>query len=443
MALTAPRRRRILSLALPIMGGMASQNVLNLVDTAFVGRLGQASLAGVGMAGFANWLLISLLLGLGAGVQATAARRKGEGALSETAVGLNAALLLAAGLGIPVAVLGVVFAPDILAVLNDDPAVRVPGAAYLGARFVAAPFAAANFAFRGYWNGTDRSKNYMMTLMIMHLFNVVLDWALIFGHLGLPELGVAGAGWATSISLMIGTALYFGLGWLQARPGGFLRARGTLAVMPTIVRLAVPASVQQFAFSAGFVAFFVIAGKVGTDALAASNVLVNLMLLCVLPGVGLGISGATLVGQALGRGEPRDARAWGNDVIKVGMVLMGGIGGILALGASTWLGIFIDDDPATIAIAVTPLVILGLGQVVDSVGVVLTQTLIGIGDAIAILRISLIGQWLVFLPAAWWLCVVHDGGLLTLWAAMVVWRLGTALACVLRWRGAAWQRTAA
>lgn len=443
MALTAPRRSRIFRLALPIMGGMASQNVLNLVDTAFVGQLGKASLAAVGMGGFANWLLIALLLGLGAGVQATAARRKGEGALDRTAVGLNAALLLAAALGIPVALLGEYFSGDIFAILNDDPAVQAPGAAYLGARFFAAPFAAANFAFRGYWNGTDRSKNYMITLVVMHLINVVLDWALIFGHLGLPEMGVAGAGWATSISLMAGTAFYFVLGWTQARSGGFLRATGTLAAMPTILRLAIPASVQQFAFSGGFVAFFVIAGKVGTDALAASNVLVNLMLLCVLPGVGLGLSGATLVGQALGAGDREDARAWGSDVVLVGILLMGLIGAVLALGAETWLGIFIKNDPTTIAIAVAPLVILGAAQAVDSVGVVLAQTLIGIGDTVAILRISLIGQWLLFLPTAWFLCVVQDGGLVTLWSAMVIWRIGTAVACWIRWRGSAWEQTKA
>ena len=167
------------------------------------------------------------------------------------------------------------------------------------------------------------------------------------------------------------------------------------------------------------------------------------MLLCILPGVGLGISGATLVGQALGRGDLVDARAWGQDVIKVGMVLMGGIGLILAVAARTWLGIFLDQDPATVALAVPSLVLLGLGQAFDSVGVVLTQTLIGIGDTFAILRISLIGQWLLFLPAAWWLCVVREGGLMSLWVAMVIWRLGTAAACALRWRSGVWARSAA
>ena len=69
------RRRRIFGLALPIIGGMLSQNVLNLVDTAMVGTLGDAALAGVGLGGFANFLFSAFILGLSAGVQAMAARR--------------------------------------------------------------------------------------------------------------------------------------------------------------------------------------------------------------------------------------------------------------------------------------------------------------------------------------------------------------------------------
>ena len=75
------RRRRIFGLALPIIGGMLSQNVLNLVDTGMVGTLGDAALAGVGLGGFANFLFFAFILGLSAGVQAMAARRVGEGRL--------------------------------------------------------------------------------------------------------------------------------------------------------------------------------------------------------------------------------------------------------------------------------------------------------------------------------------------------------------------------
>lgn len=89
-----PRIRTLGLLALPVVGGMASQNVLNLVDTAMVGSLGDESLAAVGTASFANFVAVAFLMGLSSAVQAMASRRKGEGRLSEAAVPLNGAILI-------------------------------------------------------------------------------------------------------------------------------------------------------------------------------------------------------------------------------------------------------------------------------------------------------------------------------------------------------------
>ena len=95
------RTRTILVLALPIIGGMASQNVLNLVDTAMVGYLGAPSLAAVGMGSFANFMAVAFIMGLSAGVQAIASRRLGEGRRDQTASGLNAGLLIALLVAVP------------------------------------------------------------------------------------------------------------------------------------------------------------------------------------------------------------------------------------------------------------------------------------------------------------------------------------------------------
>ena len=89
-----PRLRRILTLALPIIGGMISQNVLNLVDTAMVGTLGDAALAAVGLGGFVNFMFMALILGVSTGVQVMSARRKGQGLMDQTAVPLNAGLAM-------------------------------------------------------------------------------------------------------------------------------------------------------------------------------------------------------------------------------------------------------------------------------------------------------------------------------------------------------------
>jgi MATE family multidrug resistance protein len=88
------RLNRILTLALPIIGGMVSQNLLNIVDTAMVGNLGNSALAAVGLGGFVVFMCQALILGISTGVQSSAARRKGEGRSDRAAAVLNSALLL-------------------------------------------------------------------------------------------------------------------------------------------------------------------------------------------------------------------------------------------------------------------------------------------------------------------------------------------------------------
>jgi MATE family multidrug resistance protein len=437
------RLRRILGLATPIVLGMMSQNVINLVDTAFVGRLGDAAIAAVGMGGIMNWLAGSLLIGMGHGVQAIAARRLGEGNPERSASGLNAALLFAAIIGLPLSFIAARHSLDALRWLHDDPAVHLAGEGYMIARFTALPCLAANVAFRGFWNGTNRPRNYLITLVWMHSLNVLLDYALIFGRLGMPELGPEGAGWASAIAMAGGTAAYVGLAWRQARPEGFLSSLGLRAAAPRLVRLAIPASGQQTLFAAGWLAFYWIAGQIGTAELAATNVIITLALVSILPALGMGLAGASIVGQTLGAGDFEDARRWGWEVVALGCIVMAVLGGLLAAGAPVWLRLFIPGQPATIAIAVLPLMILGTAQVLDGLGVVLSNLLLGVGDTLAVLRISAVCQWVIFLPVAYVVAVRLSTGLVGLFICMGAYRLLLGLALAARFRGSAWTRVEA
>ena len=203
------RRKMIWSIALPIMGGMMSQNVLNLVDIGMVGRLGDSALAATGIGSFSSYMAISFIIGLSAGVQALAARRLGEGRTTETAIPLNGGLILALIIGIPLCIILVLFTPTAFTFLTDDPAVQELGTPYLQVRIFGMMAVGMNFSFRGYWSAIHMTGVYLRTLLIMHAINIFLNWVLIFGNLGAPELGVFGAGLATTISLYIGTAMYF------------------------------------------------------------------------------------------------------------------------------------------------------------------------------------------------------------------------------------------
>lgn len=431
------RTATILTLALPIIGGMVSQNVLNLVDTAMVGTLGPASLAAVGMGSFANFMAMAFIMGLSAGVQAIAARRYGEGRLSETASPLNAGLLIALVVAVPWSVVLFSFADRLYPLLVDDPEVVALGVPYFRARLVGMTAIGMNFAFRGFWNGISESRRYLQTLVVMHICNVVLNWILIFGHFGVPALGATGAGIGTTIATYIGTAIYVGLALRHARGLGFLRSFVDRATVTSMVKLSVPAGLQSFFFAAGMTAFFWIIGRIGTPELAASNVLVQLLLVAILPGVGFGLGAASLVGQALGRGDRDDAVRWGWDVSALAMLLVGGGALIGLLFPDVLLTIFLHDE-ATIRLARFPLRLLGATMALETLGGVLQNALLGAGASRLVMQVSIGMQWFLFLPIAFLLGPVMGYGMSAVWSAQVGYRSLQALAFAIVWKRRGW-----
>lgn len=431
------RLKRIFGLALPIMGGMMSQNILNLIDTAMVGSLGNAALAAVGIGGFAAFMFQALILGVSTGVQATAARRKGAGKLDQAAVPLNAGLLLILCVA-PLLSLALYFVvPYLYPYLNSDPQVQAGGEPYLQWRVLAITFMGWNFAYRGYWNAMDMTRYYMGTLVIMHSANVVLNYIFIFGHFGAPAMGAAGAGLATALATVIGSAIYFYLGLRHARDHGFLHGLPPRKEVAAILRLSLPNGIQQLFFATGFLTLYWIIGQIGTAELAAANVLINVMLVAILPGMGLGLAAATLVGQALGRRNQHDARRWGWDVTRVGIVLLAALGLPMWLTPDWILWGFIHD-PGTLELARLPMRLVGLTMAIEAIGLILMHALLGAGDAKRVMLVSIGMQWLLFLPLAYLIGPVLGFGLLAIWLLQSGYRLLQSLILAMMWRKGQW-----
>ena len=394
------RLERIGQLALPIVGGMVSQVVLNLVDTAMVGVLGKDALAGVGTASFAAFMATALVMGLSSGVQAMAARRVGEGRGDEAAVPLTGGLLLALVIGLPISIILLIYSSALFPYINGDQGVIEAGLPYFDARLLGVIAVGMNFAFRGYWTGVSQSRRYLHTLLVIHVSNVVISYVLIFGKFGFPELGTEGSGLGTTISLYLGTAAFFVLGWKEARKNGFLSRIPRRETMVTMLRLSVPAAIQEFLFAAGFTAIFWIVGLMGTVEVAATNILINLVLVAFLPAVGFGLAALTLVGEALGRGDPDEASRWAWDVVKVTALIQA----LLGLPA-----LLVPDQ-----------IVMGAGAVRQVMGV-------AVGT-----------QWLLGLPLAWLAGPYFGLGLFAVWATQAAYRILQAVIFVILWRRRGW-----
>ncbi|MBK8960224.1 MAG: hypothetical protein IPM80_17870 [Proteobacteria bacterium] len=247
-----------------------------------------------------------------------------------------------------------------------------------------------------------------------------------------------GAAYASVIALGFGTAIYFWLGMRWARGHGFLQRLPARADIKRLVQLSLPNGVQQMFFSAGFLALFWIIGKVGTAEVAAANVLMNLMLVAYLPGMGFGLAAATLVGQALGRGDPHDAARWAWDVVRVALLAMSVIGLPMVLAPEAVLNSIYRLNRETLEVALWPLRLVGLSMVFEAVGTILQNSLLGAGDTRRVMLTTIANQWLLFLPAAYMVGPVLGMGLTALWALQVLSRCLQALIFAGYWHGQRW-----
>ena len=252
-------------------------------------------------------------------------------------------------------------------------------------------------------------------------------------------MGAVGAGLGSLIATWLGVFYYFYLGFRYARPYGFLKARPSRKILNSVVRLSLPTGFQMMLFAGGYTAMFWILGLAGEDHAAAGMVLINVMLLAILPGIGMGLAAASLVGQAMGRKDTEDARRWGWDVVRIAAMVMISIGLIMAIFPNQILGVFIHD-PGPLLKAELPLRIFGLFIGVDAVGLVLQHSFRGAGATFQAMIIGVMLQWGLFLPVAYIVGPVMGNGILAVWITMMGYRALQASIYAVLWNRGTWSK---
>ncbi len=440
--LNRDRDRRIALLSAPIVGGMLSQTVQNLVDTAMVGRLNATALAAVGMGATATWLSVSILLGIGSATQALVARRMGEEKPAEAGEVLDNALLLGGIAGLLVAGAIYLLAPSIFLLLSGDEEVAELGTGYLRMRTIGFPFVVLNFAFRGFYHGIGDTRTYLKAIFLTNLLNVILDLLLIFGLFGFPRMEARGAGLATALGLMGGTFYYV----LRAAPATRLRQRyGGLSFKKIcretcrkVASIMVPNGLQSMGFAMGILAFYWMMGRIGTMAVAVTNLMINISSVFYLPALGMGLAAATLVGQALGRREPDEAEAWGWETVRLSVYIFTTTGLLMAAFPGPILRLF-TNDPMVISEGMLALRITAAGQFAIAVTMVLSNVLISAGQSRFVAASTVICTYLVSLPLTYYFCVMLGGGVALGWLFQGLGRLVTAIALILKFRTGSWK----
>ncbi|TNF05004.1 MAG: MATE family efflux transporter [Deltaproteobacteria bacterium] len=432
------KTRNILVLGAPIILGMISQNILNVVDMAMVGRLGKHELASVGLGHFSHFVFVALLLGLPVAIQTMSARRLGQERKDEAALALNGGLVLSVIGGLLLLLFLYPTLPWFMKLMSPDPKVQSLATGYLSWRIWAIFAIAMNHTFRGFWNGVNLAKLYLSIMLVMHASNIFMNWLLIYGNLGAPEMGVEGAGLASALATCVGMSLHAILCFVKARDFGFLKRFPSPDEMKDIMKLAIPTGIQQLFFSLGLLCLYWILGKVGVTETAAANVLINLMLLCLLPAVGLGQACNALVSQSVGRGERHTAHAWVVTTNKIVVVAMGTLALSFLAAPDLWFSLFTKAQEV-IDLGRSPLRLTGLAIVFDSIGMIYLYSLFGVGENKKVMAIVVSLMWLFFLPGSYLAGVNYGFGLMGIWIIQVVYRGGQTVLLMSLWHSDKWK----
>jgi MATE family multidrug resistance protein len=335
------------------------------------------------------------------------------------------------------AVCALVFIPASPALrLLDQPLDIIPDAAQYTHLSSAGIFPYFVFVvFRESLQAMRRVAAIVWTVVIGNVVNVAFNWMFIFGHLGLPPLGIAGSAWATAISRWVMAALLLIIAWRRIAPHLAPIHPAVLTWRPLFatLRVGVPIGAQYVLEVGAFAAAALLMGTLGTVQVAAHQVAINIASVTFMASLGVSAASSVLVGQAIGRGDEPGARRvaiagllCAISFMSVSAIVFRAIPGVLAH--------LYTHDPAVAALAALLIPIAGIFQVFDGTQAVAAGILRGAGDTRAPMIVNILGFWCIGLPTSAWFAFHLHGGAVGLWWGIVAGLAAVAIFLVIRIR---------
>ncbi len=434
-ASTNETRREVIELAWPTAVAMLSDTAMGLIDTKLVSGLGSAALGGVGVATTIMWLNYSIVFGLMRGVKVRTAFAVGEGRRQDGLAYVRAGLFLAVMCGTFIWALsrdaGFLFVK-----LGIDPATIPYARDFLAARTWGAVSICLISAFVQYRQGLGDSRNPMIAGILANVVNAALAWALIYGHFGLPALGVRGAGYGTAIAETI-EALFLAWIVLRDRPRTVSLLRHREAVRE-IAALGVPTGFQFGVEMLAFTAFTAIIGGLGTHEIAAHQIAMTVIRTSFLPGVAVAEAASVLVGKSLGERDLDKADRVTRSSIALAAGFMTMCGVVFALFGASIARQF-SDEHDVLGVVRRLLLVAAVFQLMDGITIVLRGALRGAKDVRVVMIIGVSAAWVCIPGSAYLFGKVLGLGAVGGWLGFVAETSIASTLFWLRWTRGSWR----
>ncbi len=438
------RVRRVMYMGLFVILAMVTQYMVNAADTMMVGRLADPELAtasqaalGLGMPLF--WAVGGFFSAVSYGTQAITARRYAERNDEATGQVLFNSLTAAVICGLLGSAIGWFSAPAAVDYFAEASAAQQAlGTEYVQIRSIGIIGMVLTFSYKAFFDGIGRTYVHLVAALAMNLFNIALNYVLIFGveSWGIESMELAGAAWASTISTFLGLGI---MGLISLRGSyrkrfRFYRVRNLdLRVTGRIIKLLLPSGSATVILMTGFLLFMKFVGQIDAEAgggntySAATKAVMDTAAFCFMPLLALGTATATAVSQALGAKKPNLAASYGWETVRLCAW------GMLGVAISFWifphevLSFWSPNDASVVEAGVTPLRLVGLSLPLMAAGLVLSQALYGAGANTYVMVAEGLLHFALFVPLAWLLGPKLQYGIDGIWTAAVIYVVGLGL----------------
>ena len=427
--------RRLTQLGLPIAGAQLATMLMGLVDTIMLGRYSTDAMAA---AFLANAILFGTLMfanGILFGLDPLITQAHGAGDGRASGLALQRGMLLALALSLPVALV-CSFTGDALRWSGQEEQLAPLAQTYMEALLPSIPFFLCLSVLRQYLQGREIVRPALYVTLAANVVNALANWVLIFGNLGFPELGILGAGLATTTTRVASLAGLAGLVLLGRLHRGAWDGLSREALDPKalwrITVIGFPVGIQTGTEMWAFNLSTFLAGWLGAAAAAAHGIVMNLAAISFMLALGVAVATTTRVGNLIGAGLPDHAQraSW------IGMAMGAGVmsvSAVLFVVFREGLASFYTLDARVVALAAATLPVAAAFQVFDGTQVVGCGVLRGMGRTRPAALFNVVGYWLLGLPIGWWIGI-REGWLGGLWWGLVL-GLGVVAASLVVWVG--------
>ena len=438
--------REVLVIAIPLILSTATWSIQHFVDRMFLTWYSPEAIAAAMPAGMLNFSMTSIFMGTAGYLSTFVAQYYGAKRYHRIGPVLWQGVYVSL-LGGFVIVCAIPFAEPVFRLVGHSPLVQQDEVAYFQILCLGGGAYSASYALSGFFSGRGKTWPVLWVNAVTTVVNLVLDYALIFGHWGFPELGIRGAGIATVVAGVFSLLMFFALLCSGSNNDTFHTIKGWRLERDLFVRLlryGFPSGVQFFLEMAGFTAFVLLVGRLGITSLAATNIAFNINTLAFMPMIGCGIAVSVLVGQYLGGDKPDRAESVVYSGFHLTLIYMISIAAAYVLVPDVFVAPFaLRADPGEFSeiygYSIILLRFVAVYSVFDTLNIIFCSAIKGAGDTRYVMLITVMLSVFLLIVPVYLAVVIFEFGLMVAWVFATAYIILLGLIFYFRFLGGKWK----